>query len=134
LVADRKLPVRSKRTRRTGRRRPRVKTQATQTDRDDHVFKALANADRRAILDYLRKAPRSTKAICQLLQKLDRCTVMLHLRILESAELIMSQRQGRVRTNYLNVAPIQGIYRRWIREYAQPAAELLTALKRQLEG
>jgi DNA-binding transcriptional ArsR family regulator len=134
LVADRKLRARSTPIRRTGRRSQGARTPSTHRDRDDHVFKALANADRRAILDYLRKAPRSTKAICQLLPELDRCTVMLHLRILESAELIMSQRQGRVRTNYLNIAPIQGIYRRWIREYAQPAAELLTALKRQLEG
>ena len=58
---------------------------------------------------------------------------MLHLRALESAELIIAKRKGRFRWNYLNVEPIQKIYNRWIKDYAQPAAELLTQLKHQLE-
>ena len=59
---------------------------------------------------------------------------MLHLKTLEAAELIISKKKGRFRWNYLNVTPIQRIYNRWIKDYAQPAAELLTQLKDQLEG
>jgi hypothetical protein len=58
---------------------------------------------------------------------------MLHLQVLVSAELVIVRRRGRERLNSLNIVPIQEIYERWIRGYAQPAALLMTALKRQLE-
>ncbi len=102
--------------------------------RDDLVYKALANRDRRAILDQVRDTPKTTGDLCRHLSRLDRCTVMLHLRVLEKAGLVISQRKGRHRLNYLDVAPIQLIYHRWIKNYAQPAAELLTQLKHQLES
>lgn len=102
--------------------------------RDDRVFKALANRDRRAILDYLQSGPRTTGEICGVLGDLDRCTVMLHLKVLESAELIIVRRQGRLRNNYLNVVPIQRIYERWIQGYAQPAAALLSSLAERMES
>ena len=101
---------------------------------DDLVFKALANRDRRQILDCLRKSGQTTGDLCQLLPHLDRCTVMQHLKKLEQAQLIMIQRKGRQRWNFLNVVPIQRIYRRWIHEYAQPTAEWMTKLKDQLES
>lgn len=103
-------------------------------DADDLVFKALANKDRRLILDALHDHPRATKDVCEVLPHLDRTTVMLHLRVLEEAELVIAQRKGRMRLNHLNVAPIQNVYNRWIRSYAAPAAELLTRLKKDLEG
>lgn len=114
--------------RKSGRRGQRQQAQ------DDRVFKALANPDRRAILDLVHEAPKTTGEICDAISRLDRCTVMLHLRALESAELIISKKKGRCRWNYLNVQPIQQIYQRWIKDYAQPAAELLTQLKSQLES
>jgi DNA-binding transcriptional ArsR family regulator len=101
--------------------------------KDDAVFKALANADRRRILDLVRQAPQTTGEICSAFSRLDRCTVIMHLKSLESAELILSKKKGRHRWNYLNVEPIQRIYQRWIGQYAQPAAALLTQLKQQLE-
>jgi DNA-binding transcriptional ArsR family regulator len=102
--------------------------------RDDLIFKALANADRRDILDQLRDSPKTTGQLCKLVSRLDRCTVMLHLKIMEEAELIIAKKKGRFRWNYLNVEPIQRVYDRWIKGYAQPAAELLTRLKDQLEN
>ena len=101
---------------------------------DDLVFKALSNPDRRLILDCLREQPQTTGAICEQLGWLNRCTVMLHLSNLEKAELIVSRKQGRVRWNYLNAAPIQQVYRRWIKDYAQPAADMLVAIKDHLEN
>ena len=102
--------------------------------RDDAVFKALANGDRRLIMDLLQTSAKTTGDLCDSIDHLDRCTVMLHLKTLAKADLIIVRRQGRHRWNYLNVEPIQGIYERWIRHYARPASELLTRLKRDLEA
>jgi DNA-binding transcriptional ArsR family regulator len=58
---------------------------------------------------------------------------MLHLRVLERAELVIARREGRFRWNYLNSIPIQTIYQRWISQYAFRSVELLTRLKQDLE-
>ena len=110
-------------------------TNKTHTNRnDDKIFKALAGADRRRILDLLRDRPMTTGDICQKLPQLNRCTVMQHLGVLESAELVISKKRGRSRWNYLDVAPIQGIYNRWIGAYASPSAGFLSRLKDDLES
>ena len=103
-------------------------------DRQSLVFKALADDRRRAILDLLRDGPRTTGEICERFRKLDRCTVMQHLGVLEKAGLVIVKREGRQRWNYLNVIPVQEIYDRWISRYARPSVELLMRLKRDLEG
>jgi DNA-binding transcriptional ArsR family regulator len=103
-------------------------------DAGDAVFKALADARRRRILDLLKEAPRTTGELCDAFQEtLDRCTVMQHIGVLERAELVISRREGRVRWNYLNAAPLKDIYDRWISPYATEAIELLARLKRDLE-
>ena len=102
-------------------------------DRQGPVFKALADDRRRAILDLLREEPRTTGEICAKFKKLDRCTVMQHLGVLEKAGLVIVKREGRQRWNCLNVLPMQEIYDRWISRYARPSVELLTRLKRDLE-
>lgn len=101
--------------------------------KDELVFKALANIDRRRMLDLLREGPKTVGDLCLAIDYLDRCTVMLHLKALEAADLIIGKKDGRYRWNYLNVEPIQRIYNRWIKEYAQPASDLLVQLKDQLE-
>jgi DNA-binding transcriptional ArsR family regulator len=103
-------------------------------DGDDLVFKALADSRRRAILDLLKDAPRTTGELCRHFEgSLDRCTVMQHLGVLERAGLVIARREGRNRWNYLNVAPFKEIYDRWISAYASEAVDLLTRLKRDLE-
>ena len=103
--------------------------------RDNMVFKALADSRRREILDLLRDAPRTTGELCDHFDgKLDRCTVMQHIGVLERAELIIAQREGRNRWNYLNAAPFREIYDRWISGYAEHAVELLARLKQDLEA
>ncbi len=101
-------------------------------DQQGAVFKALADDRRREILDLLRDGPRTTGNICLRFRELNRCTVMQHLGVLESAGLVIAKREGRVRWNYLNVVPVQEIYDRWINQYARPSVELLTRLKRDL--
>jgi DNA-binding transcriptional ArsR family regulator len=97
------------------------------------VFKALADDRRREILDLLKDGPKTTGELCGCFKRVDRCTVMQHLGVLERADLVIVKRNGRNRWNYLNVVPVQEIYDRWISQYARPSVELLTRLKRDLE-
>jgi DNA-binding transcriptional ArsR family regulator len=102
-------------------------------DKQDRVFRALAHATRREILDLLRRAPRTTGEVCDAFPRLDRCTVMQHLGVLERAELVVARSEGRQRWNVLNVMPIKEIHDRWIGRYAANAVALLAWLKRDLE-
>ncbi len=103
-------------------------------DKQERVFKALADYKRRDILDLLKNEPRTTGDICNRFPKMDRCTVMQHLRVLENANLVIVQRQGRHRWNYINPLPIKDIYDRWISRYAIGAVDLLARMKREMEG
>jgi len=98
-------------------------------DEDDALFKALSHRTRRRILDALKAAPQTTGMICTLLPDLDRCTVMQHLGVLESAGLIVVERRGRERWNHLDALPIHGIHERWIGPYAAYAASMLARLR-----
>jgi DNA-binding transcriptional ArsR family regulator len=102
--------------------------------REDLVFKALADRRRRLMLDFLKDQPRTTGEVCERFAQLDRCTVMLHLAVLEKAGLIVAMREGRVRWNYLDIAPLQAIYDRWISRYAAPSAGVLARMKKGIEG
>lgn len=102
--------------------------------KDDLIYKALADHRRRAILDLLKDEPRTTGDICKKFKKLDRCTVMQHLGVLEKAGLIFVKKKGRFRWNYLDAVPIREIYDRWINQYASPSVELLVKLRADSGG
>lgn len=102
--------------------------------KQDLIFKALADHKRRTILDLLKDKPKTTGEICEAFKKLDRCTVMQHLSVLEKAGLIIVKKEGKFRWNYLDISPIQNIYERWINQYASPNAGLLNRLKNDLEN
>src|SRR6266852_5624485 len=99
----------------------------------DRIFRALADRRRRRILDLLKSGPLTTGELCAHFPKLDRCTVMQHLGVLERADLVIAKREGRLRWNYLNPLPIKDIYDRWISPYASGAVELLARMKREIE-
>jgi DNA-binding transcriptional ArsR family regulator len=101
-------------------------------DSDDAVFRALANPVRRQLLDALKGAPRTTGALCARFEALDRCTVMLHLKVLEEAGLVIAEKRGRERWNHLNAIPISNIHSRWIGPYAAYAADRLAELQARL--
>ena len=105
---------------------------STQTP-DDNVFKALAHPRRREILDRLKDAPKTTGMLCEAFDDMDRCTVMMHLNVLEEAGLVVARRDGRERWNHLDALPIKRIHDRWISEYATHAVTLLDRLKADLE-
>lgn len=59
---------------------------------------------------------------------------MKHIRILEESGLLLTEKQGRTRSLYQNVAPIQLIYDRWTDEYGQFWAGHLVDLKYRVES
>lgn len=99
----------------------------------DAVFQALAHETRRTILDIVKQ--RSGLNVGQLAQEFDvsRIAIMNHLAVLEKAGLIISEKQGRSRCLYVNIAPIQMIYDRWTDEYSGYWASQMTHIKHAAE-
>ena len=100
----------------------------------DAVFKALADPTRRALLDRLRA--RNGQTLSELSERPDmtRQAVTKHLRILEAANLVVSQKRGREKLHYLNPVPIHEISERWIGKYERHRLQALSDLKKGLEG
>lgn len=104
-------------------------------DRDDPVFRALADPGRRALLDALFERDGQTLGeLCGVLGGLSRFGVAKHLGVLESAGLVVSERHGRSKLHYLNPVPIQRIQTRWISKYAAPFAAALVDLERRVSA
>ena len=100
---------------------------------DELVFKALADGRRRRMLDLLKSEPYTTGDLCARFPEMNRCTVMQHLGVLDRAGLIIVQREGRLRWNYINPLPIKAIHDRWISPHARGAVEVLARMKREME-
>jgi DNA-binding transcriptional ArsR family regulator len=99
----------------------------------DAVFKALADPTRRSLLDEL--FARDGQTLTELEERLPmtRFGVMKHLKVLEEAGVVTTQRRGREKLHYLNSVPIQLIHDRWVSKYAEPLAAAITGIKRELE-
>lgn len=101
---------------------------------DDAVFRALADASRRRLLDRLHETNGQTLSqLCEGLS-MSRQAVTKHLAILETANLIATQRQGREKLHFINPVPIQGIAQRWIAKFQERQLAALSALKASLEA
>lgn len=99
----------------------------------DEVFKALADASRRLLLDRLHARNGQTlNELCDGLE-MTRQAVTKHLVILEEANLVTTIRHGREKLHYLNPVPIHQIGERWIRKFERGKLAALSELKRQLE-
>jgi DNA-binding transcriptional ArsR family regulator len=99
----------------------------------DAVFKALATASRRKLLDELHKENGQT--LGELCEHLDmtRQAVTKHLLLLEKANLIAVLWRGREKLHYLNPMPLHEIYERWIGKYERHRLQALSDLKKGLE-
>jgi DNA-binding transcriptional ArsR family regulator len=97
------------------------------------VFKALADATRRYLLDLLFE--RDGRTLTELEQELamTRFGVMKHLRVLENAGLVVTRWSGREKLHYLNPIPIRLIHDRWIDKYTERRVAALSDLKKELE-
>ncbi|MCX6046885.1 MAG: metalloregulator ArsR/SmtB family transcription factor [Chloroflexi bacterium] len=100
----------------------------------DKVFKALADASRRELLDQLFEQNGQTLGeLCAHLA-MARQSVSKHLALLEEANLVVTIWRGREKLHYLNPTPIQEIYDRWIGKYERSRLQALSALKESLES
>src|SRR3954447_5606823 len=100
----------------------------------DEVFKALADASRRKLLDELHRTNGRTLAdLCTHLD-MTRQAVTKHLKILEDANLLAVVWQGREKLHFLNPVPLHEIYERWISKYERPQLQALGDLKKHLEN
>ena len=98
------------------------------------VFKALSHPGRRELLDRLFVRDGQTLGeLCETFE-LSRYGVMKHLRILESAGLVVTRRAGREKLHFLNPVPIRLVHDRWITKYAEPWVGAMGDLKARLEG
>jgi DNA-binding transcriptional ArsR family regulator len=101
---------------------------------DDAVFRALADASRRELLDRLFETNGQTLGdLCQGLD-MTRQAVAKHLAILQGANLVSIRRQGREKLHFINPVPINQIAERWIGKFERPRLSALSHLKTTLEG
>ena len=100
---------------------------------DDRVFKALADASRRRLLDRLRRKNGQTlNALCEGMA-MSRQAVTKHIALLEEANLVAIAWDGREKLHFLNPVPINEIAERWIGKYERKRVQALHDLKKALE-
>lgn len=99
----------------------------------DLVFRALADPTRRQLLDELFNEDGQTLTALEERLPITRFGVMKHLRVLEQANLVVTNRRGREKLHFLNAVPIRLVHDRWVSKYAEPWAATLTNLKHTLE-
>ena len=99
----------------------------------DKVFKALADASRRRLLDRLHVDNGQTlSSLCEHLD-MTRQAVTKHLKLLEEANLVVTVWRGREKLHYLNPVPINEIAERWIGKFERQRLQTLNDLKKALE-
>jgi DNA-binding transcriptional ArsR family regulator len=99
----------------------------------DKVFKALADASRRRLLDLLyQENGRTLGDLCEDMD-MTRQAVSQHLALLEEATLVTTVWHGREKLHYLNPVPLYGIYERWIEKFERGRLRALRDLKKGLE-
>ncbi|MGH3509539.1 MAG: ArsR/SmtB family transcription factor [Nocardioidaceae bacterium] len=100
---------------------------------NDAVFKALADPTRRYLLDLLFERDGRTLGELESGLEMTRFGVMKHLRLLESAGVVVTQRSGREKLHFLNPVPIRLLHDRWIDKFTERRVSAVVDLKRQLE-
>lgn len=79
----------------------------------DRVFHALADANRRAVIERLTRGPATVSELAALLGVTVAATVQ-HLRVLQDSELVRSEKVGRVRTCQIDSAGLRNA-EAWLR-------------------
>lgn len=105
----------------------------TRQRNDDAVFRALADASRRHLLDRLhRRNGQTLSELCDGLE-MSRQAVTKHLAVLEAANLVATRREGREKLHFINPVPINEIAERWIGKFERSHLRALSALRTTLE-
>ena len=105
-----------------------------ETDATNEVFRALADASRRQLLDSLRSDDGQTlNQLCEGLA-MSRQAVSKHLAILAAAGLVVTEQKGGNKHHYLNPVPLIEMVDRWVDPYRQRQADALVRLRNELEN
>src|SRR6187401_1785980 len=99
----------------------------------DEVFRALSDPTRRSLLDELFAHDGQTLTALEERLPMSRFGVMKHLKVLEEAGLVTTQKRGREKLHFLNPVPIRLVHDRWVSKYAEPWAATLSGLKKSIE-
>ena len=106
---------------------------AERPDDTDLLFKALADPSRRMLLDLLHAQDgRTLNDLCEHMD-MTRQGVTQHLRLLETANLVVTMWRGREKLHFLNPVPLQEIYERWIAKFEKRRLRALAQLKQRME-
>ena len=100
---------------------------------DDRIFRALADPTRRHLLDRLFERDGRTLTELESELEMTRFGVMKHLRVLEEAGLVVTQRSGREKRHFLNAVPIRQIHDRWIDKSTERRVSALLDIPQRLE-
>lgn len=100
----------------------------------DQVFKAMADPNRRKVLDLLYANNGQTlSSLCEQLD-MQRQSATQHIEILIKANLVTVVWKGREKLHFINPVPIYEVYARWVRKFEENRLGFLHDLKTQLEG
>ncbi|ABZ92753.1 Transcriptional regulator (ArsR family) [Leptospira biflexa serovar Patoc strain 'Patoc 1 (Ames)'] len=100
----------------------------------DLVFKAMADPNRRKVLDLLfSKNGQTLGQLCEELE-MQRQSATQHIEILINANLITVIWKGREKLHFINPVPIYEVYERWVRKFEENRLGFMHDLKKQLEG
>jgi len=100
----------------------------------DAVFKALADPNRRALLDQLHLQNGQTlNQLCRHI-RITRQGITKHLGLLIKADLVVPLWRGREKLHYLNPAPLKQISEHWIDKHKAVCLRALTDLTNGLDA
>jgi DNA-binding transcriptional ArsR family regulator len=95
------------------------------------IFRAIADPTRREILNLLREGPHAVGEIASNFRT-SRPAISKHLRLLESAGLVVAEQRGTARICELNARPLRMV-NDWLRDYRVFWKETLRNLKSYVE-
>ena len=100
-------------------------------EKEDALFRAIADPTRREILRLLRDGPRTVGDIASNFRT-SRPAISKHLRLLRAAGLVVSQRDGTASICGLNAKPLQTVSA-WLEDYRALWGESMRSLKNFIE-
>lgn len=98
----------------------------------DSVFRAIADPTRREILGILRGGRQTVGEIAENF-RMSRPAVSKHLRLLRSAGLIATRKDGTASLCSLNASPLRAVGD-WLQDYETFWSDTLNSLKKHMEG
>lgn len=111
---------------------PARRTGRARRSQPNAVFRAIADPTRREILGILRSGQYSVGEIAENF-RMSRPAVSKHLRLLRSAGLVTTRREGTSRFCGLNAKPLRAI-EVWLKDYKLFWRESMQSLKSYMEG